>query len=164
MRGEASGGGGVPPPQAVHRHRRNRCSSTQKTKSAAFDFRMPPGAPSTTSSSWTFSSSEALCRAGKFGKRPDVQQRIAEAPTTREAAAIGRTPGLGIDPAWNAQRIDVMGSMMTMKREANAAAIDAALADTGNRPIVEVSTHDPWWGHSPSPTATRAGTSSVASG
>ncbi len=36
-----------------------------------------------------------------------------------------------------------------MKREANAAAIDAALAATGARPIVEVSTRDPWWGTRP---------------
>ena len=33
-----------------------------------------------------------------------------------------------------------------MKREANAAQIDALLAATGHRPIVEVSTRDPWWG------------------
>ena len=98
---------------------------------------------------WTFSSSEAVYQAGKFGMHPDVQQRIAEAPTAREAAAIGRTPGLGIDPAWNAQRIDVMRWVLRMKREANAAAIDAVLADTGDRPIVEVSTRDPWWGARP---------------
>ena len=36
-----------------------------------------------------------------------------------------------------------------MKREANAAEIDAVLAATGERPIVEVSTHDPWWGARP---------------
>ena len=33
-----------------------------------------------------------------------------------------------------------------MKREANRDEIDAALAATGERPIVEVSTHDAWWG------------------
>ena len=98
---------------------------------------------------WSFSSSEALYQAAKFGAHADVQQRIAEAATAREAAAIGRTPGLGIDPGWNAQRVDVMRWVLRMKREANATDIDAVLAATGDRPIVEVSTRDPWWGARP---------------
>ena len=93
---------------------------------------------------WTFPTSEALYQAAKFAARPDVQRRIADAPTPKAAAAIGRTPGLGIDPGWNAQRVDVMRWMLRMKREANRVAIDAVLAATGERPIVEVSTRDPW--------------------
>ena len=98
---------------------------------------------------WTFFTSEAIYQAGKFGTRPDVQQRIAEAPTPRQAAATGRTPGLGIDPDWNAQRVDVMRWVLRCKREANQAEIDAVLAATADRPIVEVSTRDPWWGARP---------------
>ena len=98
---------------------------------------------------WTFVTSEHLYQSAKFGARPDIQQRIAEAPTARDAAAIGRTPGLGIDPGWNAQRVDVMRWVLRMKREANAAEVNAVLAATGDRPIVEVSTHDPWWGARP---------------
>lgn len=98
---------------------------------------------------WLFNNSEALYQACKFPARPDIQQRIAEAPTPREAAAIGRTPGLGIDPGWNAQRVDVMRWVLRMKREANLDEIDALLAATGERPIVEVSTRDPWWGAKP---------------
>ena len=48
-----------------------------------------------------------------------------------------------------AQRVNAMRWVLRMKREANAAAIDAALAATGERPIVEVSTRDPWWGARP---------------
>ena len=69
--------------------------------------------------------------------------------TARETAAIGRTPGLGIDTGWNAQRVDVMRWVLRMKREANAAEIDALLAETGELPIVEVSTRDPLWGVRP---------------
>ena len=98
---------------------------------------------------WTFATSEHAYQAAKFGAHPDVQRRIAEAPTAREAAAIGRTPGLGIDPGWNAQRVDIMRWVLRMKREANQAEIDAVLAATGDRPIVEVSTRDPWWGARP---------------
>ena len=98
---------------------------------------------------WSFGTSEAAYQACKFPARPDVQRRIAEAPTAREAAAIGRTPGIGIDPGWNARRVDVMRWVLRMKREANAAEIDAVLAETGERPIVEVSTRDSWWGARP---------------
>ena len=98
---------------------------------------------------WTFSTSEAVYQAAKFAARPDIQQRIADAPTARNATAIGRTPSLGIDPGWNAQRVDVMRWVLRLKREANAAEIDAVLAATGGRPIVEVSTRDPWWGARP---------------
>ena len=98
---------------------------------------------------WSFHFSESLYQAAKFPSRPDVQQRIAEAPTAREAAATGRTPGLGIDPDWNAQRVDVMRWVLRLKREANADQIDAVLAATGDQPIVEVSTRDPWWGARP---------------
>ena len=66
----------------------------------------------------TFATSEAVYQAGKFGTRPDVQRRIAEASTAKDAVAIGRTPSLGIDPDWNAQRVDVMRWVLRMKREA----------------------------------------------
>lgn len=98
---------------------------------------------------WTFRFSESVYQAAKYAARPDIQQRIAEAPTARAAAAIGRTPGLGIDPGWNGQRVNVMRWVLRMKREANAAAIDAMLAATGVRPVVEDSTRDPWWGARP---------------
>ena len=57
---------------------------------------------------WMFRLSESVYQAAKFAAHPDVQQRIAEAPTPAQAAAIGRTTGLGIDPGWNTQRVDVM--------------------------------------------------------
>ena len=98
---------------------------------------------------WLLPTAEHLYQAAKYAARPDVQQRIAEAPTAREAAAIGRTRGLGIDPGWNGQRVNVMRWVLRMKREANAGEIDAVLAATGDRPIVEVSTRDPWWGARP---------------
>ena len=98
---------------------------------------------------WTFATSEHLYQAAKFGAAPAVQRRIAGAPTAREAAAIGRGAAAGLDPRWNEQRVNVMRWVLRMKREANAAAIDAALAATGGRVIVEVSTRDPWWGARP---------------
>ena len=115
---------------------------------AAFSNFAPLAAP-IAAGPWTFSTSEHLYQAAKFGAAPAVQRRIAGAPTAREAAAIGRGATAGLDPRWNEQRVNVMRWVLRMKREANAAAIDAALAATGERAIVEVSTRDPWWGAKP---------------
>ena len=98
---------------------------------------------------WAFPTSEHLYQAAKFGAAPAVQRRIAGAPTAREAAAIGRGTSAGLDPDWMAQRVNAMRWVLRMKREANAAAIDAALARSRDRAIVEVSTRDPWWGARP---------------
>ena len=84
--------------------------------------------------------------AAPIAAAPAVQQRIASAPTAREAAAIGRGTAAGLDPDWNVRRVNVMRWVLRMKRAANAAAIDAA---TGDRAIVEVSTRDAWWGAKP---------------
>ncbi len=115
---------------------------------SAFSNFQPPAVP-IAAGPWSFGTSEGLYQACKFPAHPDVQQRVAQAPTAREAAAIGRTPGLGIDLGWNAQRLNVMRWVLRMKREANQDEIDAVLAATGERPIVEVSTRDPWWGARP---------------
>ena len=56
-----------------------------------------------------------------------------------------RTPGLGLDPGWTAQRVDVMRRVLRLEREANAAETDALLAASADHPIVEVSTRYPWW-------------------
>ena len=39
--------------------------------------------------------------------------------------------------------------VLRLKHEANQAEIDAVLAATRDRPIVEMSTRDPWWGARP---------------
>ena len=62
---------------------------------------------------------------------------------------MGRTPGLDIDHGWNAQRVDAMRQVLRMKREANRDEIEALLAATGERPIIEVSTRASWWGARP---------------
>ena len=98
---------------------------------------------------WAFPTSEHLYQAAKFAAAPDVQRRIANAPTAREAAAIGRSPNPGMDPRWTAQRVNVMRWVLRMKREANTDVIDAELARTGRRAIVEISTRDAWWGAKP---------------
>ena len=98
--------------------------------------------------SHTFASSEHLYQAAKFGPTPDVQQRIASASAARDAAQLGRS-SKGIHPDWNAQRIDVMRWIIRVKHETNPQEIGTLLAKTANKPIVEISTKDAFWGAKP---------------
>ena len=136
-------------PMRIYARDESCCFRYTRAAWGAFSNFQPPRTVPIAAGPWAFRFSESLYQAAKFGARPDIQRRIAEAPTAREAAAIGRTPGLGIDPDWNAQRVNVMRWVLRMKREANTPEIDAVLAATGERPIVEVSTRDPWWGAEP---------------
>ena len=94
----------------------------------------------------TFKTSEHLYQAAKFRGAPDVQARIAGAPSAKDAATMGRDTANAPDADWNARRIDAMRWVIRMKREANPELVDAALQKTGNRPIVEFSRHDSFWG------------------
>ena len=98
---------------------------------------------------WTFATAEHLYQAAKFAARPDLQERIALAPTAKEAKALGGTGGGGIDPDWDRMRIDVMRWVLRRKRETDREEIDRVLAATGERPIVEVSTRDAYRGARP---------------
>ena len=60
-----------------------------------------------------------------------------------------------MNPDWNAHRVNAMRWVLRMKREANAAWIDAALARSAERAIVEVSTRDAWWAAKPAGDAYR---------
>ncbi len=146
--------GGSPPPvtedDGMRIYDRDEVCAFRFTRAAWGEFsNFAPLAAPIAAGPWTFSTSEHLYQAAKFGAAPAVQRRIAGAPTAREAAAIGRGERAGLDPRWNEQRVNVMRWVLRMKREANAAAIDAALARSGERAIVEVSTRDPWWGARP---------------
>ena len=88
-----------------------------------------------------------MVNAWAFVVNPEVQERIAGAPTARAAAEIGRT--VPAEPGWDGRRVDAMRWVLRMKREANPEWIDAALARSRDRPIVEISTRDPYWGAKP---------------
>ena len=94
----------------------------------------------------TFKTSEHLYQAAKFRGSPTVQARIASASSARDAATMGRDTANKPDADWNARRIDAMRWVIRMKREANPELVNAALQKTGDRPIVEYSRHDSFWG------------------
>ena len=83
-----------------------------------------------------------MCQASKFAERPDVQQRIVEAPSVEGRDGHRRTLGIDIDTGWNAQRVDVMRWVLRMNRQVNATKFDAVLSKTDARPIDEISPRD----------------------
>ncbi len=93
-----------------------------------------------------FKTSEHLYQAAKFRGSPDVQARIAGAPSAKDAATMGRDTANTPDADWDGRRMNAMRWVIRMKREANPELVDAALEKTGDRPIVEFSRRDSFWG------------------
>ena len=98
---------------------------------------------------WLFSSSEALYQAAKFPAAPEIQEHISIVAEPRDAARLGRNPDFPINPSWTAQRVNVMRWVLRRKLETLPALIGPVLDRTGDRPIVEISTRDPYWGAGP---------------
>ena len=98
---------------------------------------------------WLFPTSEHLYQAAKFAVSPNIQAHIAAADTARDATRIGRNPGLPADPLWDRQRVDVMRWVIRRKLETLPAWMGAILLRTEDRPIVEISTRDRYWGARP---------------
>ena len=98
---------------------------------------------------WSFPTSEHLYQAAKFAVSPNIQAHIAAAPTARDAARIGRNRGLPASPFWNEMRVDAMRWTIRRKLETVPELLLPILERTAERPIVEISTRDPFWGAAP---------------
>ena len=93
-----------------------------------------------------FATSEHLYQAARFRHAPEVQTRIAAARSAAAAARIGRDEASEPGADWNRRRVDAMRWAIRMKREAHPGLVDAALESTGDRPIVDSSNDNPFWG------------------
>ena len=111
------------------------------------NFAALPGAISAAGHEWP--TSEHLYQAAKYRQSPDVQNLIAASITPRDAAKHGRNRQNTPDTDWTSRRVDAMRWVLRMKREANPALIDTALEQTTDRPIVEFSNKDTFWGALP---------------
>ena len=96
-----------------------------------------------------FSTSEHLYQAAKFRGSPDIQALVAGASSARNAADMGRNTANKPDADWNDRRINAMRWIIRMKREANPKLLDGLLQKSGDRPIVEHSSRDSFWGARP---------------
>lgn len=94
--------------------------------------------------------SEHLYQAGKRPHDPEYQLRVLAAPSARDAARLGRVRSDHPDLLdWPERRITVMRWVIRRKRETNPGLLDAQYDRSADRPIVEVSTRDPFWGARP---------------
>ena len=98
---------------------------------------------------WRFSTSEALYQAAKFPENPELQERIACTTNAYAAKQLARSVPIASQRQWNARRVDVMRWVLRAKHRANRSRIDDVLLATADRPIVEFSTRDAFWGARP---------------
>ena len=98
---------------------------------------------------WLFPTSEHLYQACKFPTAPEIQEHISIVAEARDAARLGRNPDFPCNPRWTEQRVHAMRWVIRRKLETLPAWMDAILLRTGDRPIVEISTRDRYWGARP---------------
>lgn len=97
-----------------------------------------------------FQSSEGLFQALKFPHAPRRQLHIAEARSGLDAKKRAYAAGAKPMPGWDDIRIAAMAQTLAEKLRQHPARFSDALSETGNRPIVEKSYRDPFWGAQPS--------------
>ena len=114
----------------------------------AFSNFQPLGVP-IAAGPWTFFTSEAVYQAAKFGT-PRTSSNASPKHRRR-----GRPPPSGARRVSASTRAGTPSASMSCAGCCDASArpkadeIDAVLAETADRPIVEVSARDPWWGARP---------------
>jgi ribA/ribD-fused uncharacterized protein len=98
-----------------------------------------------------YPSSEALYQCAKFVDAPDVCDEIRAAPTPKEAKQVARSH---LTPERMERflplRIPVMEECLRVKLDQHYSRITRVLDHTEDRPIVEKSYHDDFWGAKPS--------------
>lgn len=94
-------------------------------------------------------SSEAMYQAMRFPHRPDWQKEILDAPHAMQAKMKSKKEGRrkdGSRPDWAAVQDDVMRWVLRVKLACNTKAFGRLLKATKDRPIVERSRKDRYWG------------------
>ena len=96
-----------------------------------------------------FQGPEGLYQALKYPGSPDTQKAIASQRSGMEAkkAAYATTATMRAD--WDQVRITAMAWTLTAKLRQHPDRFGAALLDTGQLPVVEMSHKDPFWGARP---------------
>ena len=97
-----------------------------------------------------FQGPEGLYQALKFPQNPDHQNRIAQQRSGMEAKRVAyQEPD--IRPDWERVRVHAMAYTLAVKLQHHPQAFGQELLSTGNRPIVEMSRRDDFWGAKPQP-------------
>ena len=90
--------------------------------------------------------SEALYQACRFPHMPEVQRRIVAERSPMTAKMRGKPFGNETRPDWDSVRVKIMRWCLRVKLAQNRSKFGRLLLDTGERPIVERSRRDDFWG------------------
>lgn len=94
-------------------------------------------------------SSEALYQACRFPHLPDLQRRIIEQKSPMTAKMVSKPFRDQSREDWGNIRVAVMKWCLRVKLQQHWLRFGTALRATGNRPIIEQSRKDPFWGAIP---------------
>jgi ribA/ribD-fused uncharacterized protein len=89
---------------------------------------------------------ESLYQACRFPHRPDVQRLLLDEPTPAKVKRISRDYLELTRPNWETDRKAIMRWCLQVKLAQHRQQIAAILEATGDRPIVEQSYADDYWG------------------
>ena len=90
--------------------------------------------------------SEALYQACRFPHLPEVQQLIIEEASPMAAKMKSKPHRDNSRPDWDQARVDIMRWCLLVKLAQNWEKFSVLLLETGERPIVEKSHKDSFWG------------------
>lgn len=93
-----------------------------------------------------FFSSEALYQACRFPHLPDVQSKIISERSPMSAKMVGKPFRNNSRLDWEAVRIEIMTWCLRVKLAQNFISFGKLLESTHDKPIVEDSSKDPFWG------------------
>ncbi len=99
--------------------------------------------------SFTIGSSEHLYQAMRYTHEPEIQQYVLKAKSPMAAKKISRDWNEFTRSDWMDIRVDVMRWALHVKLANHWERFGCLLRSTGNRPIVEWSRHDNFWGAGP---------------
>lgn len=127
-------------------YKRSECVVFLKTKEAFGDLsNMAAGYPIKISGTHILTS-EALYQACRFPHLPDVQKVIIESASPMTAKMKGKPHRKNSRPDWDEQRIAIMEWCLRVKLAMNRTEFSRFLLATKEKPIVEQSAKDPFWG------------------
>jgi ribA/ribD-fused uncharacterized protein len=92
---------------------------------------------------------EHLYQACRFPHLPDVQERMRANPSPLAAKMRAHKHAAETRPDWEAARVSIMRWCLAVKLAQHRARFGALLLATGDRPLVEVSPDDAFWGAVP---------------
>ena len=98
-----------------------------------------------------FQGPESLYQALKFFRLPDVQRHIASRQSADEAVRAAYEAFGFREGSWRRVRVRAMMYTQAVRLRQHPARFSRALMATGDLPIVEVSSRDPFWGARPEP-------------